>query len=168
MDIQLYRRRIGTFIPKFRVKKSDFSNRRPSFKKKSEKSLHFQKCKKRFVKSLFLQGIEQEKYSFSLPTVKIVIYVSILMLLTSSLAKVSYDVDEFYSQKSVKSSCYLENTAQRFKVDSNFWARYTYGNKNNAAGLKCLHLNIRFLGQKVIEVKNKKNDHISLESQNVS
>ena len=36
---------------------------------------------------------------------------------------------------------------------SNFYARYTYGNKTRQNGIKNLHLNIRSLSNKVIEIK---------------
>ena len=36
----------------------------------------------------------------------------------------------------------------------NFLARYTYGNKQSQRGIKNIHLNIRSLSSKVIEVKN--------------
>ena len=36
----------------------------------------------------------------------------------------------------------------------NFLARYTYGNKQSQRGIKNIHLNIRSLSNKVVEVKN--------------
>ena len=46
---------------------------------------------------------------------------------------------------------------------SNFYARYTYGNKTRQNGIKNLHLNIRSLSNKVIEIKKivaEQNPHI--------
>ena len=40
-----------------------------------------------------------------------------------------------------------------FKINANFWARYTYGNKVNLRGMKNFHLNIRSLSNKISEVK---------------
>ena len=40
-----------------------------------------------------------------------------------------------------------------FKINANFWARYTYGNKVNLRGVKNFHLNIRSLSNKISEVK---------------
>ena len=40
-----------------------------------------------------------------------------------------------------------------FKINANFWARYTYGNKVNPRGIKNFHLNIRSLSNKIAEVK---------------
>ena len=75
----------------------------------------------------------------------------------------TYKDDIYHSQQSTKLLYYVGNTVPRSKVDPNFWARYTYGNRINAKGLKCLHLNIRSLGQKVVEIKNiiqEKRPHI--------
>ena len=47
----------------------------------------------------------------------------------------------------------LPNQGQGFKMNSNFWARYVYGNKSIVKGIKNYHLNIRSLSKKISEVK---------------
>ena len=102
-------------------------------------------------------------------------FISVVLLFHASLFnKTSPEVLGSWDQKNeilsfknsgqeIQKQAYLGNVHLRSELNPNFWARYTYGNKEIVKGLKNVHLNIRSLGNKVVEIKNiiqEKKPHI--------
>ena len=150
MDIQIYRYRIGTFIPRFSVVKllsSQSLIQTFSVRKRSERSPHFMKIRDRSVKSLYLARKEI-----------LLFLVTFIMLqdLSYGHQKVIFKQEfptMFCHRSPMKQSLECQFLFRGKKESPNFLARYVYGNKQYEKGIKNTHLNIRSLANKVTDIK---------------
>ena len=136
INISQYRARIGQFYSK--VKTGKFLYRKFSYKKKN----HSGKNVLRIMKSVM---------KFSILAV-ILINVGGLTPQSEPELLVTGPVQAQVQREPKHQGGELQFRAVGKKQSRNFWAKYTYGN-GGSKGIKNIHLNIRSLGNKMVEVK---------------
>ena len=136
IDISQYRARIGQFYSK--VKTGKFLYRKFSYKKKTNSGKNVLRNMKSVMK-------------FSILAV-ILINVGGLTPQSEPELLVPGQVQAQVQGEPEHQGGELQFRAVGKKQSRNFWAKYTYGN-GGSKGIKNIHLNIRSLGNKMVEVK---------------
>ena len=150
--IDVYRCRIGTFYQKVKLRcKASSINR---FDKKHMKNIYpcmkILKYLQTLLKILLVMGMvlacDSHEQGTQIPQVH--------------GHAVHYQGHRLYlSVKGLSNNSNSQDCHSRDNQLTNFYARYTYGNKPNQKGIKNLHLNIRSLSNKVLEVKKIVAEH---------